>query len=70
MYCANILVGELYIYANSLTILVHLQLLLLCNAYQFKVLLNLLPFGRYLQGVKIPNFRGFERCEGVMICTN
>ena len=38
--------------ANPLNILVHLQQLglLLHNAYQFTVLLHLLPFGRNLKG--------------------
>ena len=36
--------------ANLLNILVHMQLLRLHNAYNFKVLLNLLPFGRNLKG--------------------
>ena len=43
--------------ANQLNILVHLQLLWLLNAYHFKVLLHLLPFGRNLRGsLEIPNF--------------
>ena len=48
MYLQIFLLGKFN--ANPLNILVHLQLLGLHNAYQFKVLLYRLPFGRDLKG--------------------
>ena len=46
--------------ANPLNILVHLQLLSLHSAYQFKVLFHLLPFGRNLNAeFGDPNFGGY-----------
>ena len=55
---------------NPLNILVNL-LLWLHNAYQFKVLLHLLPSGRNLKGkFWDPKFCGLEECKRVGIRTN
>ena len=57
----NVLACKANFNANPLNILVHLQLLWLHNAYQFKVLLHLLPFGHNLKGeFWDPKFWGLE----------
>ena len=52
-----------------MNILVHLQLLRLHNAYQFKVLLHLLPFGSNLKG-GVLRFPILVAMLAVGICTN